>query len=436
MIVAPNEQPNAARSRPDDGCVQAELPLTCPIGPDGQGRILLAGAAPGGASGNAVSSDVLLSALDQLGPVGHLAHRTSFVPSYRERVDCGRQTIELGTQPFSIHAEAVIAGVRHRRRLRAWSCGWAVNSRYAGALFAARVPYAIWEATLTEDELRTTDFRETRHSGRGSGLGVLLHSLSLPIGRRLEGLFYQRAVVLCAMSEYTRGRILAEHQIEGEKVLVLRHPPSLSYLSALAESRARSRSSRIRSNEALQLLFVGRVDDPRKGALLLLEAVCRARACDVAIELTVVGPYSHSWHRRFAYLIEHSRARLLGQVNLEQLADEYLRCDCLVIPSRQEGFGIVVAEAFHAGLPVISTRCGGPEDTILKSGGGLLIDNGIAPMVSAFRTVANNRDLRCRLAECAHEYAGREFSFAVFAKRVRELTSCMKSEFQTQGKRH
>jgi len=101
----------------------------------------MAGAALGDPSGNAVSSEVLLSALGQIGNVTRLSHRVAPLPSWHASEE---NVIELGTQPFVIHGEAIAAGFVQRRRLNAWVCGWAVNSRYAGALMMSGLPYAIW----------------------------------------------------------------------------------------------------------------------------------------------------------------------------------------------------------------------------------------------------------------------------------------------------
>src|SRR5207302_8172851 len=44
-----------------------------------------------------------------------------------------------------------------------------------------------------------------------------------------------------------------------------------------------------------------------------------------------------------------------------------------VLPSWQEGFGIVAAEALAAGLPVVTTPSGGPEELVRESGGGRIL---------------------------------------------------------------
>ena len=46
--------------------------------------------------------------------------------------------------------------------------------------------------------------------------------------------------------------------------------------------------------------------------------------------------------------------------------------DVLVCASREEGFGLAVVEAMTVGIPVVSTRCGGPEDVLEHGVTGLL----------------------------------------------------------------
>jgi glycosyltransferase involved in cell wall biosynthesis len=55
---------------------------------------------------------------------------------------------------------------------------------------------------------------------------------------------------------------------------------------------------------------------------------------------------------------------------VEDVAPFIRRCTLLVLPSFQEGFGIVAAEALASGVPAVVTPCGGPEALLRESGAG------------------------------------------------------------------
>ncbi|MDB4076236.1 glycosyltransferase family 4 protein [Porticoccaceae bacterium] len=60
----------------------------------------------------------------------------------------------------------------------------------------------------------------------------------------------------------------------------------------------------------------------------------------------------------------------------EQIPELYRQTDCWLVPSTLEGFGMPGLEAAACGCPVISTRCGGPEDYVKEGHNGYLVDVG------------------------------------------------------------
>ena len=64
--------------------------------------------------------------------------------------------------------------------------------------------------------------------------------------------------------------------------------------------------------------------------------------------------------------------RLMGLCSRGQMAETYKDSAAFVLVSRKETFGVAYIEAMAAGLPVIATRCGGPEDFVTKENGVLI----------------------------------------------------------------
>jgi aminotransferase len=68
-----------------------------------------------------------------------------------------------------------------------------------------------------------------------------------------------------------------------------------------------------------------------------------------------------------------NQVEFLGRINQVQVREEMMNANCFVLPSNYETFGVVLIEALACGLPLIATKCGGPED-IVDDSNGLLID--------------------------------------------------------------
>jgi glycosyltransferase involved in cell wall biosynthesis len=84
------------------------------------------------------------------------------------------------------------------------------------------------------------------------------------------------------------------------------------------------------------------------------------------------GPLRKALNAEVERLGISHKVRFLGLIAPATAPKLLNSVDVMVVPSHNETFGVVAAEALMMGLPVIATRCGGPE-CIVKQGDGVLV---------------------------------------------------------------
>ena len=116
------------------------------------------------------------------------------------------------------------------------------------------------------------------------------------------------------------------------------------------------------------LLCVGAVV-PGKGHDVLLDAV--AKLDDLDWRVTCVGSTDRdaAWAESLRSL---ARVSFTGPLVGADLDSAYASADLLVLPTRQEAYGMVVTESLARGIPVVASDVGGVPEA-LGTGGGLLV---------------------------------------------------------------
>jgi glycosyltransferase involved in cell wall biosynthesis len=168
------------------------------------------------------------------------------------------------------------------------------------------------------------------------------------------------------------------------------------------------------------IVFVGRAADPRKNLPLLLDAfrILRARMPDVRLRLIGEKPL----------MTLPDGAEATGPV--PDVASELARGTVFVLPSFQEGFGIVVAEALAAGLPVVVSPCGGPEELVRASKGGVVLDGFTTEeLATTLESLLNDGDRLLTARTSGRTYVEREHSPA----RFREILGPAIEQLDAQG---
>jgi glycosyltransferase involved in cell wall biosynthesis len=82
-------------------------------------------------------------------------------------------------------------------------------------------------------------------------------------------------------------------------------------------------------------------------------------------------------------------------------------------------------EAMACGLPVISTRCGGPETFIEDNVTGFFVSDDPREIAQQMRELATNPELRSRMGEAARARIENYFSERVWNTKFEELLSSL-----------
>jgi glycosyltransferase involved in cell wall biosynthesis len=146
--------------------------------------------------------------------------------------------------------------------------------------------------------------------------------------------------------------------------------------------------------------FAGRYGDPRKQLPLLLDAVRQLGQKGFPVQLELTG--ERDGQRLLATALAQrglsTVVRCHPYLDPAQLAAVMQRWDLFVIPSHQEGLCISALEAMACGVPVVSTRCGGPEDFVLPGRTGTLVPHEAPALAAAIEAICSQPTLRQKLS--------------------------------------
>lgn len=268
-------------------------------------------------------------------------------------------------------------------------------------------PFLCWAATPWEDDWTS------RVQAQSAARRAFEYALSAPVQRRLERRILLKGHVL-SLSAYTARRL---DEIAGR-------PVSLGILPVPVDSDQFVPAPV--QTVPLRIGFAGRYNDPRKNIQMMLEAAAHAAAQGVEFSIDLIGDVPHGQvQQRVAALGLEKRVRFISGLDRQALAEHMQKLDVFVLPSHQEGLCIAALEAMACGVPVVSTRCGGPEEFVIDGVTGQLVDFRASDMAEALLRITSQREVRMALSHGARrmvlERYSREAASRVFWKHFESL---------------
>jgi glycosyltransferase involved in cell wall biosynthesis len=196
----------------------------------------------------------------------------------------------------------------------------------------------------------------------------LYYGLLAALERRI---YTDPKVTLAAVSKRTAG--LLNQYFHRKDVCVIPNGVDTKHFSVAARltRRAEARQRRGFRDEDFVLLLIGN-DWRNKGLRTNLEAL--SALARLPLRLLVVGSDNVEFFRKLAVQLRVEE-RCRWEVSSPDVLDFYAAADVYVSPSREDSFGLPVAEAMACGLPVVTSVCAGVADLIHDGVDGFVLQD-------------------------------------------------------------
>lgn len=161
-----------------------------------------------------------------------------------------------------------------------------------------------------------------------------------------------------AISEAVRKDILEKHNINATTVYNGIHPEQFS-----------SNGEKLNKDGFFHIVQIGRLNYPVKGQDILLNAVGLLRKNGITnIKIDFIGADQSNCKKHLEDIIVHNDmtdvVNFLGVQSQQYIAEHLCQYDLYAQPSRQEGFGLTIAEAMAAKVATLVSNVPGPMDVI------------------------------------------------------------------------
>jgi glycosyltransferase involved in cell wall biosynthesis len=215
---------------------------------------------------------------------------------------------------------------------------------------------------------------------------------------------------------------LVKKGIEEEKLEVILNGVNIEDFNVNKEEIERVRKKY--GLEGIIVMFAGTVT-PRKGVMQLIRA---AEILNLGKDVLFLIAGNLNLDKEYAQkVMEYAKskgvnAKFTGFVPYEDLKALYSACDIFVLPSLEEGHGVVLTEAMASGKPLIGSNVGGIPMQIKDGWNGFSVEPGNEKaLVEKIQYLVVNEEERARMGKNSKKLAKEEFDWSKIAERYLEV---------------
>jgi phosphatidylinositol alpha-1,6-mannosyltransferase len=174
------------------------------------------------------------------------------------------------------------------------------------------------------------------------------------------------------------------------------------------------------ANLPVRVLFVGRMDEVYKGQAELIDAVAvlRNRCPDLRLVFVGGSPAVERWRSEAAARGVGDRVEFTGRVSDAELDRQFRQATIFAMPSQNEGFGLVYAQAMAYGLPCIGSERDAAGEVIAPGKTGLCVPvKNVPALAAAIDTLAKSPDLRAAMGQAGRARFEAQFTEGRYRER-------------------
>jgi glycosyltransferase involved in cell wall biosynthesis len=250
-------------------------------------------------------------------------------------------------------------------------------------------------------------------SFRGRITNYFMHRLA-----KLEEETANNATLIVTISKYSLEKIQKHYGIDESKVRIVPNGVDVEKFKPMEDPASVKRQFGL-GNEPC-VLFVGSLI-PRKGLPFLVEAAKKIVKEKANTKFVIVGdgPLKNQLTVSIESANLSGNFKFLGNIKEDMLRAMYNCADVFVLPSIQEGQGIVLLEAQASGKPVVAFDVGGVNEAVRNGETGLLVERGSTnELADALLKLLGYRALRERMGVNGRRFITENFTWDICAQKM------------------